>query len=575
MEIPRKFPSKRLAESTTIPPLLLTFAFACLFIFQNDGHSFQFGHHGFLSSHGMTVSAHLSPEHNFLMLNRVLKNADGSVRYSIYNRFPIGAFASIRLATWPFQHDLSMQVSIARNLMNTFFAAAAYVAYLSLLRLSKSKWVAVTATLLAFSSYYCLYYNDMIFNDVPTMFGLLLAFHGMVVFVQDGRFRQLIVKSCVALFFGWQVYALLVPFTLVGCAIDLVKTRSLRSFVQSRYFLLGTTALLFGMVILTSNLAGEYFATDTPLRDLPTVKKMLWRFGLAGSGAYEAHEDHLVWANFLQEQAYRIGKMSLPYTISNLVTSPVTLTVWGRIVLAISIVAAVCSRWRILTISLVVSGLCWALPMRHFVAFHDFQSIYYIGLPLFAYYLLALSVKHIPKIRVGLAYGALLLFLYSSIQLNIQKATNTDTGYNILTADFQRISDQVTTQHAIFINGDHSTMAGGFHAVSFYLARNYIVSTREEAEFIISTSSVEDATLLTPHNKKVFLYAPATESNTGSNTSDQDRKSSMLLNLTVSSEADSLSDDGEIWLQHANDGATFGFSLPVSCCNAPSSRTRS
>ena len=28
-------------------------------------------HHGFLSSHGLTLAAHLSPEHHFLMYNRI------------------------------------------------------------------------------------------------------------------------------------------------------------------------------------------------------------------------------------------------------------------------------------------------------------------------------------------------------------------------------------------------------------------------------------------------------------------------------------------------------------------------
>lgn len=514
MKVRSRFLGEKFEQSVTIPPLLLAVAFACVFIFQNDAHSFSNDAHGFLSSHGMTVSAHLSSEHRFLMLNRVLRDKDGSVRYSVYNRFPIGAFAAIRLATYSFQHDLSMQIAIARSLMNLFFVAAAYFAYLSLLRLGKNRWVAAIATLLAFSSYYCLLYNDMIFNDVPTMFGLLLVFHGMVLFLQEGRFYQLVAKSGVALFLGWQVYAILLPFTLIGIVIDLFLTRSLRGVVQSRYFALGTISLLVGVVILTVNLTGEYLATEALIQELPTVQKMLWRFGLADAGEYEErHESELVWDTFFEEQTYRVGRMSLPYAWRNWAPLTSQLVLWGRIAFVASLAAAAFLRWRVATISLVLSGICWALPMRYFVAFHDFQSLYYIGIPLIFFYAIALSVRKIPRILPGLACVALLVFILSCVQLNVEKSNNRDNGRNTFTTDFQRIANKVSRQRNVFINGDHSTMGGAFHATSFYLARNYVVQSREEADFIVSAIPVDNAMLLTPNNERVFLYAPNIEPN--------------------------------------------------------------
>ncbi len=141
-----------------------------MFIFQNDLRSFPPGHHGSLSSHGMTISRHLSPEHGFLMFNRMTREEDGAIKYDLYNRFPVGAFAATKLFTLPFDKDLSMQISVARMLMLGFFIAAAIFAYLSGFRLTGNRWVATGATLLAFSSYYCLYYDDMIFNDVPALF---------------------------------------------------------------------------------------------------------------------------------------------------------------------------------------------------------------------------------------------------------------------------------------------------------------------------------------------------------------------------------------------------------------------
>ena len=53
----------------------------------------------------------------------------------------------------------------------------------------------------------------------------MLVFHGMAIFVQEGRFRQLLVKSCVALLLGWHVYAFLLPFIIFGMAAELLQAR--------------------------------------------------------------------------------------------------------------------------------------------------------------------------------------------------------------------------------------------------------------------------------------------------------------------------------------------------------------
>ena len=71
----------------------------------------------------------------------------------------------------------------------------------------------MSATPLAFSGFYAVYYADGVFNEgVMDLFGAALVFHCMVAFVQDWRFLQLAVKTCAALLLGWHVYALLLPF---------------------------------------------------------------------------------------------------------------------------------------------------------------------------------------------------------------------------------------------------------------------------------------------------------------------------------------------------------------------------
>ena len=151
---------------------------------------------------------------------------------------------------------------------------AAVLAYHSLARITGSRWDALTATLLAFASYYALYYADMIFNEVTIdLFAVMLTFHGMVIFVQEGCFRQLLVKSGMA--------------------------------------------LLFGIAILAFNFGNEYFALggEVPLRELPSLRSAVKRLG--GSEAINALvADSLQPGSFWQQQFYRIGSLTLPYAVN-------------------------------------------------------------------------------------------------------------------------------------------------------------------------------------------------------------------------------------------------------------------
>ena len=214
------------ARRPFLPLGLLLLALSTVFVFGGDrGHFYRPGHHDWVSSEHLAIAVNLSPEHGFLMFHR-----QDTAGYKPYNRFPMGGYALLKLATLPFGEDLSAAIHAARMLMLLFFAAAAVLAYLAMLRLidsTSNRWIALTVTLLVFSSPYSLYYNDMIHpKTAMDLFGTMLTFHGMVVFVQEGRFRQLLVKTCVSLLLGWHVFALLLAFIALGVVSALVRVRS-------------------------------------------------------------------------------------------------------------------------------------------------------------------------------------------------------------------------------------------------------------------------------------------------------------------------------------------------------------
>ena len=291
----RFFPRPRVAavlDWERLPFLLLLAALAAMVFSWIASGRFDSLHHG-LDGQSMALAANLSPEHRFLMFFRQYTGAGGELLYDVYNRWPVGTYLLIKAVIAPFGESVSAQIFAARLLTVALFSGAAAFAYLGLRRLVNQPWIALAATLLAFSSYHALFYGDMIFSQVNGVFGMMLTFHGMTIFVQEGRFRQLLVKAFAAMLLDWTVMALLLPFTALGLASAVFRAMrknasspfadkaraAFAAFVSSRYLWLGLASLLFCALVMGFNIGNEYIALrgEVPLLDLPSVRSMLAR----------------------------------------------------------------------------------------------------------------------------------------------------------------------------------------------------------------------------------------------------------------------------------------------------------
>ncbi len=523
------------SNSALIPALLLMFALSTVFLFANDRSQFyRGGHHGHVSQTGMTVAANFSPAHKFLMFKFLRPDEKGAPTYYAYNRFPMGSFALTKLAILPFGDDPAKQIYVARTLMLLFFVSAASLAYFALCRLTPSRWVALTATLLAFSSYYCLYYNDLVFNDVPSLFGVMLTFHGMVIFMQKGALRQLLVKACVALLLGWQVYALLLPFVILGFVGELGNARLFvsdpalsrikllwTSLLRSRYLIIGVVTLAFGALLLAFNLVNEYFALDgkRSLTELPTVGSMLWRMGLDDSYSYSyaQYADTLAWLTYLKEQFYRIGGMTLPFSLPGYIgalgkssvgpleSHGVAIGIFAFSICLIGI--AIVRRHRMLLAALSLSAFFWMLPMRHFVAFHDFQSMFYIGIPLVFFLLVMKYIFRYSGDRLvgSFAVASLLVFTLSAYQMSL--VGHSAESSEAMMADFEVI-DNIMDR----MSGDAILISDRYryedsHVADYYLSGNVLdYKGHPLTNLIVTRNHDGEFGLLTPNNQLVFLY---------------------------------------------------------------------
>ncbi len=442
-----------------IPLWLLLLALSTLFLCNVDrGYFYRPGSPNWNTAKNLAMAENLSPHHHFRLSPGLRPGPGDEPTYEMYSRFPVGGYALIKFAVLPFGNDLSARILAARMLMLLLFSAAAILAFHSLARIISHRWVALAATLTAFSSYYMLLYGNAVGVEYGVdLFAVMLVFHGMVVFVQEGRFRQLLARTCVALLLGWRVYAFLLPFLILGLATEAMgawkdgtgpwpRVRSAAAAVlRSRYMALGVFALLFGAAVLGFNFANEYaaFGGERRVSELPSVQSMLERTGLDQD--LEAPFDHGWWLRFLRQQFHRVRVASVPLALTDWGAElrgwfpSVTFSasglsgpeLWVYFLLLLMVVAASAAvvrlarrllawRGRMLLAVLALSGFFWSLPMRHNAIDNPHEGLYYVGVPL-AFYSLFLLYVHKRWGRgpvVGLGVAALLAFVVSAFQMD-------------------------------------------------------------------------------------------------------------------------------------------------------------
>ena len=524
-----------------LPLALLLLALSTVFLFGNDRGGFYRSvlHDGITANH-MAVAKNLSPKHDFLLFNSLKVDREGDLAYRPYNRFPISGYALLKLATLPFEGDFSAEIRAARALTLAFFVCIALLAWLALCRLTASRWAALAATLLSFSSFYLLYYNDMVATEnMLSLFGVMLAFHGMVVFIQEDRFRQLLAKACAALLLGWHVYALLLAFIVLGLTRESVRMLpSFTGFGRSnraqraapklgRWLTLGIVTVLFGGAILSFNLGKEYFFAfggQIPLAELPTVRSVAERFGASG-GFNARFAEQLAWPAFLESQFGRIGGMTLPYGLIEPIWGTVVdhsweteflpgMSAWGIIAGGVCLVGLPFTRHRMLLAVLAISGFCWALPMRHNVALHEYTAVFYVGVPLTVFSLIFLWVRRLLGDRFVpiLTAAALPVFVLSSAEMaGVGDGAREAAVEADLMHDFEAIRGRVG-EGVMRLPPDHWRKRNGltFDRMEYFLSGNPLVPAihprQDMVDFVLLHHRDEGPALLTPDNRRVFLY---------------------------------------------------------------------
>ena len=542
-----------------LPLLLLLLAGSTMYLFSDSWGRFdrQSLGHDWDSAKNMSVAENLSPAHNFLMFLSRRVGPEGDPVYEPYNRFPVGGYALIKLVILPFGDDLSAKLYAARMLMLLMFAGAAGLAYLSLRRITGHCWIALAATLAAFSGYYVLYYSNSVSNEIMMdLFAVLLVFHGMTVFIQEGRFGQLLAKTGLALLLGWHVYALLLPFIVLGLGGEIIRAlrrngsgdaviARIRSgaaaLMRSRYLRLGAVALMFGLMLLGFNFANEYAALggETPLRELPSVRSMLLRTTLMrADGMAPSSARRRDWGPFLGGQFERIGRMVLPTALTiqldglrypyphsrdevSLPYRVVGMSAAGACLLGLLL----WRRHRILLATLALFGLCWGLGVGGNTDYHFHEAVFYVGLPLSLFTLVLLGLRRQRRLPAVAAVAALLVFALSNYQMS--RAAPVFQYDAEVRAEFQEIRGRIQDKkvyvqlYEIYqpANAEDLEVYNYFSRVGLYYLTGSVVQGGESPirdcgpqcgryyDFVISGyRNLFPEHLLTPSHRHIFLF---------------------------------------------------------------------
>jgi hypothetical protein len=276
-------------------------------------------------------------------------------------------------------------------------------------------------------------------------------------------------------------------------------------------------AVAWGCLLLVFNLFNEKSALNVPMSELPSLKSIEFRLGVSGgSGEYPEYKE-LRWKNFLNKQARRVMKATLPtrplhaavneasekgskaaklaFGVCGLAVAVLAVYGFGRLLLGMK-------KERVAFLALLLSGVVWCLSMRHFTAFHDFQAMFYVGFAMVFW--LALGSR-LPDRALGwMAVLALAVFAYSAVDLNRFK-TEEGSRFESRTTDFAAIRKVVGENRRIQVGRTDAEFEAEFVPFRFYMAGNYY-SDPAQAQFIITKDRNFASPNLTPQNHEYFLF---------------------------------------------------------------------
>ncbi|MBI4684366.1 MAG: hypothetical protein HY755_04110 [Nitrospirae bacterium] len=500
--------------------IILLLAGGSIFIFQNHTNGFIAGHHGNTSSIASALSKSLVIEDTHLVMlisKQMLDN--GEVFYHIYNKFPVFEYLTLGTAMKIFEPDLAMQIYVARQIMNIFFLVALILCYKIVHEIVNEIFLALTITLLVFSSFYMLSYNDMVTNMSTPLLGFMLA---LLLVVRSSKYNvrksMLIIIPMISIATGWHTYAVFIAWFIVDAIKHIKEQRKkgnvVNEIIREPSFIALVSSVSFGILILGGQTINEAILRGGDLLQTSSIQGMLRRLGMKATSDVQTFKEIYTknltaWHYFTALQIIRIFVMIVPFAgilISQVSPFHLTSFIPGMLFTLISGSLVVYGfirfrdriNFKVFSV-FALSGFCWAIPMRHYVAWHEHQSVFYIGLSIMYFIFFGAAIK--PTLAKPAAIITCLLFIFSVYQMNTLKSSEAPR-LNAITTEFQNIYSTLPQNSRVYVdcsgkfgrdkfgmdvcrNEMSADLGLGGQSLDFYLCGHYRASLKT-ADYVIS-----------------------------------------------------------------------------------------
>ena len=475
--------------------------------FEPGYDSLQPKHHGWVSSQGLAIMTTATLENHFVGYAVAMKDAQNNNLYDYFDRYPVFFSAAFNRLISLF-NKLSDKVYAAKQGMNLIFLATLIMAFLIIDKLIGNKPLALSVALLTFANPFLLFYKDMVHFDQPALFGCLLLIYAIAVYKIDGKKTLLIIATFVAIGLGRGYASYPILLLLVGFETLLIlksknsdlKTKLITILKQPTLILL-VAGIIWGASLLSYNIVMEANKRDISIAQTSIVDSAQRRLSL-NPEFNQANEGIINWHDFTVSEVNRIIQWSFPY-------NKVDLDFFGNSILLALMFGLIgifilkqTTEKRILYLIILLFGFGWLIPLRNLAAFHDYTTMYYIGIPLI--FFLALFSLFKPSGRLSYLLLVLALAVYMSAIFEVKHLHESIAGNaNQYTYDFMQIDQKIVgTGNNIFMR---NMVPYAPYVPVFFLPGQYI-SPIELADYVISENRNYGPDNLTPQNHIMFLF---------------------------------------------------------------------
>jgi hypothetical protein len=488
--------------------VIVTFGFQNHIVGWEPGYNdYQPKHHGWVSAHTLAIISHATPENHFVGYAQAFIDDQNKIDYQYFDRYPV-FFSALFNRVLTAAHTLADQILLAKQMMNVIFLATLIAAFLLLDKLANNKPLSLAIVLLAFSNRYLLWYKDMVHFDQPALFGFLLLTYSIALYKLDGVKVPLYVSTFVAIALGrgYASYAVLIVWLGIE-AFLILRTNGLDfrekfiKILRHPSVLLFILAIAWGGSLLSYNLIVEAQKRNVSVFHSGILHSARNRLSL--NLEYNQEKEGLInWPGFLSSQVNRIIQWSFPLKFAYFGLLENRLVLGGMFLIMGVMIRRQSLEKRIIYIIIVLSGIVWLLPLRNLAAFHDYTTMYYIGIPLVFF----LSVFKLLNPSGRLTYALLMIgvAVYVSAIIQLRDWHEEQAGKaNAYTYDFVQILEKIDgTGNNIYLA---ENIPYGPYPAGLFLSEQYF-SSEKNADYVVTRNRKYSPNNLTPYNQVIFLF---------------------------------------------------------------------